>query len=209
MTGSATVFILLGLFELAMKMVVSIEEIRDEGLDLAQAVAAGDLAKALSVEGRDTGFRVEEGLVFKVHLEKVSGGVLLEGSFDATLVAPCKRCLADVKVSVPASFTLNLVPERVRRDDEAREGEDDDRGPRAGSFSLQSADEELFDGKRIDLSPILREQVLLALPMNVVCREDCLGLCSQCGQNLNEKRCGCDSRVADPRFEALKQFKLN
>jgi uncharacterized protein len=45
--------------------------------------------------------------------------------------------------------------------------------------------------------------------MSVVCREDCQGLCAQCGQNLNEKKCGCEQRVIDPRLAALKDIKLN
>ena len=82
-------------------------------------------------------------------------------------------------------------------------------GESEGSFDLQDTDEEVFDGKTIDLDPIVREQVLLALPMGVVCREDCQGLCAQCGQNLNEKKCGCEQRVIDPRLAALKDIKLN
>ena len=89
--------------------------------------------------------------------------------------------------------------------------DEDDRGQAetAGSFELEDADEEVFDGKTIDLDPIVREQVLLALPMNAVCREDCKGLCAQCGQNLNEKQCGCETKVIDPRLAPLMNIKLN
>jgi len=55
----------------------------------------------------------------------------------------------------------------------------------------------------------VREQVLLAIPMSAVCREDCAGLCAQCGQNLNEKKCGCETKVIDPRLAPLKNIKLN
>lgn len=55
----------------------------------------------------------------------------------------------------------------------------------------------------------MREQVLLALPMSAVCREDCKGLCAQCGQNLNEKQCGCEQKVIDPRLAPLMNIKLN
>jgi len=127
------------------------------------------------------------------------------------VAAPCKRCLVDVALDLPVSFTLNLVPESLVRSDEPEDEEPEDRGQgeMAGSFGLEDADEEVFDGKTIDLDPIVREQVLLALPMNAVCREDCKGLCAQCGQNLNEKQCGCEQKVIDPRLAPLMNIKLN
>ena len=74
---------------------------------------------------------------------------------------------------------------------------------------MDLAEQDTFDGKVIDLDPIVREQLLLALPMSAVCTEDCKGLCTVCGQNLNEKQCGCDTRQVDPRLAALKNIKLN
>ena len=70
-------------------------------------------------------------------------------------------------------------------------------------------DAEPFDGKTIDLDPIIREQVLLALPVSVLCREDCKGLCTVCGEDLNEKDCGCERKVVDVRLAKLKDIKLN
>ena len=58
------------------------------------------------------------------------------------------------------------------------------------------------------MDPILREQVLLALPMDALCAERCKGLCAQCGQDLNEKPCGCEQRRVDPRLEPLKNIQL-
>jgi uncharacterized protein len=104
---------------------------------------------------------------------------------------PCRRCLADVHLRVPVSFTLNLVSRAALSDAEQKAGGDDDQSERGGSFVLERADEELFDGKTIDLDPLVREQVLLALPMHAVCRDDCKGLCGTCGQNLNEGQCDC------------------
>ena len=53
------------------------------------------------------------------------------------------------------------------------------------------------------LEDVVREQVLLTLPGRTLCKEDCKGLCAQCGQNLNEGSCGCHSEVRDPRWSAL------
>jgi uncharacterized protein len=62
------------------------------------------------------------------------------------------------------------------------------------------------DGDAIDLAPILRENAILVAPMHVLCRPDCRGLCSQCGQDLNEVQCDCEHSAIDPRLEALKNW---
>lgn len=193
----------------AVSMRVKIDEIRDEGLKLNERMSLEQLGTAL--EG--SGFRATEPLAVSAHLRKVSGGVLLTGQFTSRVAAECKRCLTDAVLELPVSFTLNLVPESLARGEDVLdkdEQEEKDRGQAesGGSFGMDDADEELFNGKVIELEPIVREQVLLSLPMNAVCREDCQGLCPQCGQNRNEKPCDCDAKFVDPRFAALKNFKL-
>lgn len=193
-------------------MVVKIEQIQETGLKLDEPIGLELLQEVLGEAGHDTGFRATQPSTLHASLRKVSGGVLVQGNFTAHVAAPCKRCLVDVKVDLPVSFTLNMVPESlVRGDDLGDEDDKDDRNQAetAGSFELKDTDEEVFDGKTIDLDPIVREQVLLALPMNAVCREDCKGLCAQCGQNLNEKQCGCEQKVTDPRLAPLMNIKLN
>jgi uncharacterized protein len=188
-------------------MLVNIDEIKEPGLELTESVSLAELDDVLAGEGGN-GFKAEAPARFRVKLTRVSGTVLLQGSLDAALVAPCKRCLVEVQVKLPVSFTLNLVPATAKRA-ENDETEDDPKAERAGSFDLADVDQEQFEGKTIDLDPILREQVLLALPISVVCREDCRGLCAVCGQNLNETECGCERKVPDPRLAALKDIKLN
>jgi uncharacterized protein len=192
-------------------MVVKIEQIQETGLKLDEPIALELLQEVLGGAGHDTGFRATRPSTLHASLRKVSGGVLVQGHFTAHVAAPCKRCLVDVTVDLPVSFTLNLVPESLLRGDDAEDekAEDREQGEMGGSFELEDADEEVFDGKTIDLDPIVREQVLLALPMNAVCREDCKGLCAQCGQNLNEKQCGCEQKVIDPRLAPLMNIKLN
>jgi uncharacterized protein len=193
-------------------MLVKIEQIKETGLKLDEPIGLKLLQEVLTGAGagQDTGFRATRPSTLHASLRKVSGGVLVEGKFTAHVAAPCKRCLVDVAQDVPVSFTINLVPESlVRSDDVDEEAEDRGQGETGGSFELEDADEEVFDGKTIDLDPIVREQVLLALPMNAVCREDCKGLCAQCGQNLNEKQCGCETKVIDPRLAPLMNIKLN
>lgn len=197
-------------------MVVKIEQIPEAGLHHNEPVSLELLGEALGGGGnaaQDTGFRATRPATLKAFLRKVSGGVLLEGSLTPHVRSQCKRCVVDVELDVPVSFTLNLIPESLARGedylDKDEEAEEKGHGESEGSFGFQDADEQLFDGKTIDLDPIVREQVLLALPMNAVCREDCAGLCTVCGQNLNEKKCGCETKVVDPRLAPLKNIKLN
>ncbi|RKG66564.1 DUF177 domain-containing protein [Corallococcus sp. CA054B] len=199
-------------------MVVKIEQIKEAGLTLDEPIAPGLLKEALEGpgSGEDTGFQATAPSTLHATLRKLSGGVLLKGNFTVHVGAPCKRCLADVKLDLPVSFTINLVPESLARgddfkgdDEKVMEKKERTQGESGGTFELDDTDEQVFDGKTIDLDPIVREQVLLALPMSAVCREDCQGLCSQCGQNLNEKKCGCEPKVVDPRLSPLKNIKLN
>jgi uncharacterized protein len=190
-------------------MVVQVEQIREGGLTLAQPLAQPFLAEVLADAVRE-GFHCQAAAILNASFLRTSGGVLLEGSVDLPLSAPCKRCATEVGFTVPVRFLLNLVPAEPKRerasDEEAADGAETES---SGSFELTQADLDTYQGKTIDLDPIVREQVLLALPMHAVCREDCRGLCGMCGQNLNEAACGCESRRVDPRLAVLKDIKLN
>ena len=142
-------------------------------------------------------------------LEKLGRRVRVEADAKAELSGACKRCLAPISVDVPVEFELTLVPADEHADDGApAEGKDHDKGPRGGSFSAGDAEEETYTGKVIDLDPIVREQILLAMPEYPVCDEKCKGLCPVCGANLNDRECGCDRHVPDPRWAGLKNVKL-
>jgi len=192
-----------------MGMVVSAEDIHEDGLEVSEPISMEFLVRALSWEGKDTGFRPAQSALLSAFLQKVSEGVILRGQFAARLTSPCKRCLREVVSDIPVSFSLNLVSRQWFESSGLADALDDESRDQAGSFDLEDADEDWFDGKTIDLDPILREQLLLALPMQVVCREDCRGLCPVCGQDLNERACGCEPKVLDPRLAALKSIKLN
>ncbi len=188
-------------------MKVKFETILEKGLSLDERVPDAILQEALASV---PGFSLVSASPLAAHLSRAGDTVLLKGSLNVEAKAPCKRCLVDVKVPIPLSFSMTLVPAGKVVDDEFDgEGEDDEEAPVAGTFDLEDVDVDTFDGKTIDLDPIVREQLMLALPVAVVCREDCRGLCTNCGQNLNEKVCGCDTRAPDPRWEKLKEIKLN
>jgi uncharacterized protein len=186
-------------------MRVNIDEIKDAGLRRSWDVtreAADEM-----VAGDQAGYRARGPVHVDAHLEKVERRVLVDAHGRAELTVPCGRCLAPVSVDLPVEFELTLVPaDEYQEDDDG--GKDGRGGLTAGSFVPDQAEEETYSGKVIDLDPLLREQLVLSLPAYPVCREDCKGLCSVCGANLNERECGCDRHVPDPRWAGLKNLKL-
>ena len=187
-------------------MLVKIEEIQDKGLELTAPVSVELLAEALEPS---EGFTVVEAGKIALRFKKVAGRVFLNANMRAEVVAPCKRCVKEVKLGVPVNFSLRMVDKTQFQRAGSEDDEDGGNSESAGSFDLDQADAEPFDGKTIDLDPIIREQVLLALPVSVLCREDCKGLCTVCGEDLNEKDCGCERKVVDVRLAKLKDIKLN
>ncbi len=185
-------------------MQVKIEEIQDKGLSLNEAIPRAVLEEALAGSGN---FKLSSSSALKADFKRLAGRVLLDGSFEAKVSAPCNRCVNDVLVNIPVRFSLNFVPQKPR--DPEGEGDDDGAGPNAGSFRIDEVDSEPFDGKVIRLDPIIAEQLVLALPVSILCREDCKGLCSVCGEDLNDKECGCQRKVVDIRLAKLKDIKIN
>ena len=186
-------------------MRVNIDEIKESGLERAWDVTRDQLDDV--VKGDRAGYRAAAAAHVTVRLDRLASRIRLRASTSAELTSPCGRCLAPVATRVPVEFELTLVPAEETPGAERPAREDQEERHLAGSFSSQQADEESYQGKIIDLDPILREQILLSLPAYPVCRESCKGLCSVCGQNLNERDCGCDRRVPDPRWAGLEKLR--
>lgn len=189
-------------------MLINTDEIREEGLDLEETLSRAWLDGVLAVDPHGL-FSAIGPSRLKARLEKVEDGVLLRASLSPKLTTECSRCLEPVEVEVPVSFTLSLIPEAraVSRQGLADDGAAPE-GVSRGSFDPTEADEEVFKGKTIDLEPLVREQILLALPMETLCRESCRGLCPSCGQDLNRASCECAQTGVDPRWEKLKTLKV-
>jgi uncharacterized protein len=142
---------------------------------------------------------VPEGAAAELDLrfEAVAEGVLVTGSVTAPLAGECARCLAPVASTVTARLTeLYLyAPHHHDRHDRSDEHEE------------QDDEERYLDGDLLDLEPALRDAVVLALPMSPRCRDDCPGLCVECGVPLADA--GPGHRHEDPpdaRWAVLKQF---
>lgn len=123
-----------------------------------------------------------------LRLESVMEGVLVSGSVTATAIGACVRCLDEVRVPVDVDFQeLFTYADRVAHADEV--GDDDE-------------DRYEVDGDLADFEPVLRDAVVPSLPFQPVCREDCPGLCSECGAHLRDDPTH-HHETLDPRWGAL------
>jgi uncharacterized protein len=186
-------------------MRVNIDEIKEAGLDRHWDVAREALDAI--VQGDRSGWRARGAAHVDLRFQKFERRVMVKGSATAELSNECGRCLVPVTADVPVEFELTMVP-ADEYEGEGGAAEDKAHHPVAGSFDAEAAEEDVYTGKVIDLDPILREQVLLALPGYPVCQDGCKGLCTVCGANLNERECGCDRKVPDPRWAGLAKVKL-
>jgi uncharacterized protein len=195
-----------------MELIVHIDEIKDAGLELARDLPAAELDATLRAPPA-TGFGTHRDARLESRLERVNDiDIVFRGRFQVEAEAECRRCLVPVPVSIPVDFTLDLVRQdgldAAIRAGGGAAGEDDGEGSLGASFDPTEDGQVPFTGKRVDVWPALREQLLLALPMHAQCRDDCKGLCQVCGGNLNEETCSCEQSVPDPRWSALRSVKL-
>lgn len=120
----------------------------------------------------------------------------VEGEIFAEIESECSRCLQPTENSLNVSFNaVYITPENYT---EAKEAE----------LGINDLEVSIFDGDRIDLTELVREQILLNLPTQTFCRVDCQGFCPQCGANRNLIYCKCQESKIDPRWKALGDLKF-
>jgi len=129
-------------------------------------------------------------LDFELHKDKDK--FRLVGTAKTELELLCSRCLEPFRMPVDSPFDLRFLPATEIAADDEREVQEED-------FETS-----YYRDDQIDLNELLREQFYLALPMKPLCREDCKGLCPQCGTNLNTGTCACAVQWEDPRLAPLK-----
>ena len=135
--------------------------------------------------------RVPEGspVDFELRLEAVMEGVLVTGQASAGLVGECARCLEEIHDEVVADFQELFAYE----DSDTAESEDEDANR--------------LEGDLLDLEPVLRDAVVLALPFQPLCRDDCPGLCPECGARLADDPGHQHEEPVDPRWATLQGLR--
>ncbi|MEW6382203.1 MAG: DUF177 domain-containing protein [bacterium] len=127
-----------------------------------------------------------------VKIEKIRKEILIRGTINTQLELECSRCLNHFLYPVAENFQTIFQPFSPRTLDEEIE------------LAKEDLDIEFYQDDIIDLTEIVRDQILLSIPMIPVCEPACQGLCPQCGQNLNQARCQCVTETVDPRWQKLQ-----
>lgn len=131
-----------------------------------------------------------------VQAERHGRDILLRGRLEGRLELPCSRCLTVYEAPVEAGFDLLLVPgpEPVSGDEK--------------ELSTPDLDLDFYTGEVADLESIIREQIILLMPLKPLCREVCRGICPGCGADLNRETCACKATKSDSPFAALAKLKI-
>ena len=123
--------------------------------------------------------------------KEIVADIRLRGQYAGNFKVPCARCVEPVEVALASDFDLIFRPVGA------------DAGPHERSISAGETEIGYYQKDSLSLEDVLREQVLLSLPVRTLCKPDCKGLCPRCGQNRNSQACSCDEGPNDPRWEAL------
>lgn len=157
-----------------------------------------DISEILMKKGQSATFDISKDLSsdeYKPNINKFLSPVKVEGTVtnvdgkfnlkakgSVNVLLSCSRCLKDVEYEL--LFDIDEIYTNTGNEEEA----------------------ETFNGSIIELSSVVRRSILFSLPMKVVCREDCKGLCPVCGKDLNEGECNCDTSYINPKFESLRSL---
>ncbi|HSW49191.1 MAG TPA: DUF177 domain-containing protein [Bryobacteraceae bacterium] len=127
-------------------------------------------------------------------LPNTGGEIRILGHLDVRMQSECDRCLEVAEYPVALEFDLFYEPAVAE--------------PAGQEVALKAKDSEVdfYQGEGLELEDVLREQILLSLPMQRTCREDCRGICPVCGTNRNRAECGCQVSTPDDRWAALRDM---
>jgi uncharacterized protein len=118
-----------------------------------------------------------------LHLESMSNGISVQGTSSATWAGVCRRCVTELSVRM----TID-VSELYQKE-------------------IEDPDAYVIVNDQLNLLPMVRENILVAIPLGPLCRPDCPGLCPQCGVDLAESSCSCENSISDPRWGALEALR--
>jgi uncharacterized protein len=137
-------------------------------------------------------FRFVSPVELRLNVHKRKAKIRLTGTVKTTVEVDCSRCLDGFIVPIDSTFDVQYLPATAAPAESERE---------VGEDELDTA---FYQDGVIDLGQLVREQILLLLPMKPLCKESCAGLCPVCGTNLNTGSCACSPEWEDPRLAPLK-----
>jgi len=188
-------------------VVIAFDSASDEGV--AKLALEVDISRIRSVKGSheryhletavfdfmDENWQLAKPLVIDAEISHQGQYLSLAGHIDTAVKGICSRCLSPVTVPVALDFAEQLL---YAKD--------------VSLFSHLAVGEVeemyfIYDNDTLDITDIIRENILAMLPVKILCRDDCRGLCPKCGKNLNQGQCDCDLHEVDPRLAILAKLK--
>lgn len=139
-------------------------------------------------------YTIKEELAARLFLIPQEKGCILHGSMTGTVTLPCNRCTQDATVNINQNFDEVFIL------DEELSSDDTEPNVRIVNEST---------GIEVEVAGVLWEEFVIALPVKPLCKEDCKGLCAECGKDLNTGKCECEDSTLDPRFAVLRNLKVN
>ncbi len=166
------------------RMKIIITEIEDEGLEIefSEPLEGNNLLRPVG--------DVRASLV----LNRIAEELSIKGNITGRVTLQCSRCLIEFEKDLSVDVDLTYLPIEEMGDEEAHE------------LSPDESDIAFYRNDEIDIEDVIREQLILNLPMKPLCSDDCKGLCPVCGEDLNLQNCSCNKTSIDPRFEILKKL---
>jgi len=131
----------------------------------------------------------------EISLLRTQRGILVRAELHTELELTCSRCLGAFRYPLDISFEEEYI-----QTIDVNSGLPLETSGEPGSFTID-------EHHIIDLREAVRQYALLLIPMKPLCREDCAGLCPECGRNLNQGPCGCPVRTVDPRWSKLMNLR--
>jgi uncharacterized protein len=171
-------------------VLISLQQLEQRPVSFNVEIPAGELEYDSKLK-QASGLRAEGNATLLSHS---LGEIRVQGKLSVTMQATCDRCLELTSFPLENRFDLVYMPAETSK---GGEDEIDQAGIEVG----------YYEGNGLALNDVLREVVLLALPMQLVCNEACKGICPVCGQNRNHRDCGCRSEAVDDRWSKLKTLR--
>ncbi|MCX8022393.1 MAG: DUF177 domain-containing protein [Syntrophorhabdaceae bacterium] len=153
----------------------------------------GEIERGLLPASKGEGFDFLTPIGYEIGITKVENGAKLKGRVSCSLSLPCSRCLENFSLEIDTTLDVDLILKPTFEEKEIE-------------LISDEMDIYFFDGEKIDIVPIVYDEVMLSIPIKPLCQEGCRGLCPTCGNNLNIEECQCNKVSYTLLEEKLKSF---
>lgn len=174
-------------------MKLNVNDIDDVGKVLVYSEPTDSL-NTLLLHGNVCDFEFQKPAEVRLGYRRSGQELFFDGRVSSQAIGHCARCLEQYSFDVASDFSFVLVPKSPMPDEVELNEED--------------LDLSFYEGEEVDVSPLVLEQIVLTLPTRPLCKEDCRGLCPQCGINRNNETCACVIDQGDPRLAVLRNLKV-